>query len=80
MWKKRREGQDEKYGLYKPTVATTAQAAQAQLPETLVQWTSSAILDSFRIAIAKSESLPFTLEQAFSGVDYGRKGEGSAMI
>jgi hypothetical protein len=38
---------------------------------------SSAILDSFRIAIAKrlSESLPLTLEKAFSGVDYGKKGE-----
>ncbi|KAF8817165.1 arginyl-tRNA synthetase [Phlegmacium glaucopus] len=38
---------------------------------------SSAILDSFRIAIAKrlSESLPLTLDQAFSGVDYGKKGE-----
>ena len=38
---------------------------------------SSAILDSFRIAIAKrlSEVLPLSLEQAFSGVDYGKKGE-----
>src|SRR5271156_6850601 len=38
---------------------------------------SSATLDSFRIAIAKrlAEYLPLTLEQAFSGVDYGKKGE-----
>ena len=37
----------------------------------------SAILDSYRIAIAKrlAESLSLTLEQAFSGVDYGKKGE-----
>ena len=38
---------------------------------------SSATLDSFRIAIAKrlSDSLSLTLEQAFAGVDYGKKGE-----
>jgi arginyl-tRNA synthetase len=38
---------------------------------------SSCILDSFRTAIAKrvSEALPpLTLEQAYSGVDYGKKG------
>ncbi|KAF8898168.1 hypothetical protein CPB84DRAFT_1781072 [Gymnopilus junonius] len=38
---------------------------------------SRASLDSFRIAIAKrlTETLPLSLEQAFSGVDYGKKGE-----
>jgi len=38
---------------------------------------SKCVLDSFRIAIAQkiSEALPITLEQAFSGVDYGKKGE-----
>lgn len=48
-----------------------------QLPSVPDTNPSSAILDSFRIAIAKrlSESLPLTLEQAFSGVDYGKKGE-----
>lgn len=48
-----------------------------QLPSIPDTHPSSAILDSFRIAIAKrlSDSLPLTLEQAFSGVDYGKKGE-----
>jgi len=48
-----------------------------QLPSVPNTDPSSAILDSFRIAIAKrlSESLPLTLEQAFLGVDYGKKGE-----
>ena len=48
-----------------------------QLPSVPDTDPSSAILDSFRIAIAKrlSESLPLTLEQAFAGVDYGKKGE-----
>ena len=38
---------------------------------------SRAVLDSFRIAIAKrlSETLPLTIEQAYAGVDYGKKGE-----
>jgi arginyl-tRNA synthetase len=38
---------------------------------------SRAVLDSFRIAIAKrlSETLPLTIEQAFAGIDYGKKGE-----
>ncbi|KAF9477841.1 arginyl-tRNA synthetase [Pholiota conissans] len=38
---------------------------------------SRAVLDSFRIAIAKhlADTLPLTIEQAFSGVDYGKKGE-----
>jgi len=38
---------------------------------------SRAVLDSFRIAIAKrlSDTLPLTIEQAFTGVDYGKKGE-----
>jgi arginyl-tRNA synthetase len=38
---------------------------------------SSCILDAFRIAIAKrvSDALPpLTLDQAYSGVDYGKKG------
>ena len=48
-----------------------------QLPSIPDTHPSSAILDSYRIAIAKrlSESLSLTLEQAFSGVDYGKKGE-----
>ena len=48
-----------------------------QLPSVPDTDPSSAVLNSFRIAIAKrlSESLPLTLEQAFSGVDYGKKGE-----
>ena len=48
-----------------------------QLPSIPDTQPSSAILDSYRIAIAKrlSDSLPLTLEQAFSGVDYGKKGE-----
>jgi len=38
---------------------------------------SRAVLDSFRISIAQrlSETLPLTLEKAFTGVDYGKKGE-----
>lgn len=38
---------------------------------------SRCVLDSFRISIAKrvSDALePLTLEQAYSGVDYGKKG------
>lgn len=38
---------------------------------------SSCVLDAFRIAIAKriSDRLPqLTIEQAYSGVDYGKKG------
>ncbi|KAF5375866.1 hypothetical protein D9615_008184 [Tricholomella constricta] len=37
---------------------------------------STCVFDSFRTAIAKrvSEALPVTLEQAYSGVDYGKKG------
>ncbi|KAG5645324.1 hypothetical protein DXG03_006513 [Asterophora parasitica] len=37
---------------------------------------STCVFDSFRAAIAKkvSEALPLTLEQAYSGVDYGKKG------
>ena len=48
-----------------------------QLPSIPDTHPGSAILDSYRIAIAKrlSESLSLTLEQAFSGVDYGKKGE-----
>ena len=48
-----------------------------QLPSLPDTDPSLAILDSYRIAIAKrlSESLPLTLEQAFTGVDYGKKGE-----
>ena len=48
-----------------------------QLPSIPDTHPSSAILDSYRIAIAKrlSEFLSLTLEQAFSGVDYGKKGE-----
>lgn len=38
---------------------------------------SSCILDSYRIAIAKrvSDALPLTIEQAYSAVDYGKRGE-----
>ncbi|GLB42850.1 putative arginyl-tRNA synthetase [Lyophyllum shimeji] len=37
---------------------------------------SSCVFDAFRTAIAKrvSEALPLTIEQAYSGVDYGKKG------
>ncbi|KAG6890769.1 hypothetical protein C0992_012742 [Termitomyces sp. T32_za158] len=37
---------------------------------------STCIFDSFRTAIAKkvSEALPLTIEQVYSGVDYGKKG------
>ncbi|KAG5634749.1 hypothetical protein H0H81_000903 [Sphagnurus paluster] len=37
---------------------------------------SACVFDSFRTAIAKrvSEALPLTIEQAYSGVDYGKKG------
>jgi hypothetical protein len=47
------------------------------LPDVANTDPSSCILDSFRTAIAKrvSEALsPLTLEQAYSGVDYGKKG------
>jgi len=38
---------------------------------------SKCVFDTFRIAIAKrlSETLPLSLEQAYSGIDYGKKGE-----
>lgn len=38
---------------------------------------SRCAFDAFRIAIAKrlSEALPLSLEQAYAGVDYGKKGE-----
>ena len=38
---------------------------------------SRAVLNTFRTAIAKrlSDALPLTPEQAFAGVDYGKKGE-----
>ena len=39
---------------------------------------SRAIIDNFRVAIAKklADALPpLTIEQAFSGVDFGKKGE-----
>lgn len=38
---------------------------------------SKCVFDSFRIAIAHrlSDALPLSLEQAYSGVDYGKKGE-----
>ncbi|KAF8059913.1 hypothetical protein FPV67DRAFT_349524 [Lyophyllum atratum] len=44
-----------------------------QVPETDP---STCVFDSFRTAIAKrvSEALPLTVEQAYSGVDYGKKG------
>jgi hypothetical protein len=47
------------------------------LPEVPGTDPSRCILDSFRIAIAKqiSDALPpLTLEQAYTGVDYGKKG------
>ncbi|KAF8969255.1 hypothetical protein BDZ97DRAFT_1796798 [Flammula alnicola] len=48
-----------------------------QLPVVPGTEPSKAVLDSFRIAIAKrlSETLPLTLEQAYSGVENGKKGE-----
>lgn len=38
---------------------------------------SKFVFDSFRIAIAKrlSETLPLSIEQAYAGIDYGKKGE-----
>jgi len=47
------------------------------LPSVLGTDPSSCILDAFRIAIAKrvSDALPpLTIEQAYTGVDYGKKG------
>lgn len=46
------------------------------LPTVIGTDPSSTVLDSFRTSIAKrvSEALPLTLEQAYSGVDYGKKG------
>ena len=37
---------------------------------------STCVFDAFRTAIAKrvSDALPLTLEQAYTGVDYGKKG------
>ena len=37
---------------------------------------STCVFDAFRTAIAKrvSDALPLTLEQAYAGVDYGKKG------
>ena len=48
-----------------------------QLPSIPDTHPSSVILDSYQIAIPTwlSESLSLTLEQAFSGVDYGKKAE-----
>ena len=48
-----------------------------QQPDSSDTEPSRAVLDSFKTAIAKrlSDVLPLTLEQAFSGVDYGKKGE-----
>ena len=48
-----------------------------QQPDSSDTEPSRAVLDSFKTAIAKrlSDALPLTLEQAFSGVDYGKKGE-----
>lgn len=38
---------------------------------------SRCVLDAFRTSIAKrlADALPLTLEQAYTGVDYGKKGE-----
>ena len=46
------------------------------LPHVLGTDPSRCALDSFRIAIAKkvSDVLPLTVEQVYSGVDYGKKG------
>jgi len=54
-----------------------ASSSMPQLPAVPETDPSKAVLDAFRIAIAKrlSETLPLTLEQAYSGVDYGKKGE-----
>lgn len=53
-----------------------ASSSLPQLPPVLETDPSKCVLDSFRISIAKrvSEALPITLEQAYSGVDYGKKG------
>ncbi|KDR80441.1 hypothetical protein GALMADRAFT_242884 [Galerina marginata CBS 339.88] len=59
--------------------STTTAEPTAMPPLPVVKDTdpSKAALDSFRIAIAKrlSETLPLTLDQAFAGVDFGKKGE-----
>ena len=54
--------------------------ASTSLPSfPIVQGTdpSNSIFDSFRIATAErlSEVLPLLLEQAYAGIDYGKKGE-----
>lgn len=54
-----------------------ATSSSHPLPEVPGTDPSRCILDSFRIAIAKqvSDALPpLTLEQAYTGVDYGKKG------
>src|SRR5258705_12191296 len=59
------------------TFERMASTSAPDLP--IVQGTdpSKSVFDSFRIAIAKrlSESLPLSLEQAYAGIDYGKKGE-----
>jgi hypothetical protein len=47
-------------------------------PDSSDTYSSRAVLNSFRTAIAKrlSDALPLTLEQAFAGVGYGKKRRG----
>lgn len=49
----------------------------SDLPSTPGTDPSKCVFDAFRIAIAKrlSDTLPLSLAQAYSGVDYGKKGE-----
>ena len=56
---------------------TMASSSPPSLPQVPGSDPSNCALDSFRIAIAQrvSDALPpLTLEQAYSGVDYGKKG------
>jgi arginyl-tRNA synthetase len=64
-----------KYSYVRPLA--TMVSSLPSLPSVLGTDPSSCILDAFRIAIAKrvSDALPpLTLEQAYTGVDYGKKG------
>ena len=59
------------------TMASSSSTTLPTLPHVPGSDPSTCVLDSFRIAIAQrvSDALPpLTLEQAYSGVDYGKKG------
>ena len=58
-------------------MASSSSTTLPTLPHVPGSDPSTCVLDSFRIAIAQrvSDALPpLTLEQAYSGVDYGKKG------